>query len=348
MNRISGKRKLLFVILEMCLIVLITGILTEAAFRVYNVMNPSFIFPSQSYNRFRGKPFSHDYSSFRLNSKGFKDIEFSPEKKPDTLRIIAIGDSFTFGVVPYEYTYLTLLEDRLNSGDKDFEVINMGIPSIGAKDYLSVLVHEGITLNPDIAVINFFIGNDFTTSRKVSSSYVLSFFRYILKIVPNYEGKIIHGDITYDDNEKSFSDETFVEIEAERSFIYLKEDRDIIKQITGAIFYLKKIQEICDQKKIRLLVVLIPDEIQLNTGLQNKVADYLNTDSASFDFTRPNALLARELSGNHIAFVDLLSHFRNMSDREGLRLYKPNNTHWNIAGNELASEILHQAILDLR
>jgi len=35
----------------------------------------------------------HDYSDFKLNSRGFKDKEFA-EKKKELYRIIGIGDSF--------------------------------------------------------------------------------------------------------------------------------------------------------------------------------------------------------------------------------------------------------------
>jgi hypothetical protein len=73
----------------------------------------SSIFYDNSYNRFRGKPFVDDYD-FRLNSKGFKDVERKKEKAPNVYRILGLGDSFAFGVVPHQFNFLTLLEKQLS------------------------------------------------------------------------------------------------------------------------------------------------------------------------------------------------------------------------------------------
>ena len=101
----------------------------------------------KSYNRFRGKPFAPDWN-FHLNSRGFNDVEFSTHKAPGTIRILGIGDSFAFGVVPYEYNYLTLVEQYLKQSGHNIELINMGIPSTGPREYLSLLVNEGLYSNP--------------------------------------------------------------------------------------------------------------------------------------------------------------------------------------------------------
>ena len=102
-------------------------LLGEVMLRIYQYVNPVFVFPDHSYNRFRGKPHADDYG-FKLNSHGFKDVEFQPTKEPGQLRILGIGDSFVFGHVPYQHNFLTLLEDRLKVQGRPVEVINMGIP----------------------------------------------------------------------------------------------------------------------------------------------------------------------------------------------------------------------------
>ena len=94
---------------DVLIIVLITVALGELGLRIYNSIDPLPIFYSESYNRFRGKPFAPNWN-FHLNSRGFNDVEFSTHKTPGTTRILGIGDSFAFGVVPYEYNYLTLVE----------------------------------------------------------------------------------------------------------------------------------------------------------------------------------------------------------------------------------------------
>ena len=88
------------------LILLITLGLTEVLFRTYNFFQPSFLFHDSSYNRFRGQPLAPEYD-FRLNSQGFKDVEFQIDKDPEVTRILGLGDSFAYGVVPYEYKHTT-------------------------------------------------------------------------------------------------------------------------------------------------------------------------------------------------------------------------------------------------
>ena len=70
-----------------------TFVLLEVSFRLYHYTNPVFVFPDNSDNRFRGKPFAPDFD-FNLNSLGFKDLEFNRERTPGSIRIAAIGDSF--------------------------------------------------------------------------------------------------------------------------------------------------------------------------------------------------------------------------------------------------------------
>ena len=181
-----GKLKTVWrVVRQTLLVLLITFVLAEIAFRFYNYIHPSFIFYDSSYNRFRGKPNSPDYD-FHLNSKGFKDIEFTIQKAEDTYRIVALGDSFAFSVVPYRHAYLTLLEEILNQGGKRTEVINMGIPGNGPKDYLALLESEGLELKPDMVLVSFCIGNDFIEEKEERKlyqySYVASFIDYLIRI----------------------------------------------------------------------------------------------------------------------------------------------------------------------
>jgi hypothetical protein len=77
---------------------MLTFALMEGSLRLYHY-SPVFIFPDNSENRFRGKPFVSNFG-FTLNSRGFHDTEFQPEKLPGSIRIVTIGDSFVFGVVP--------------------------------------------------------------------------------------------------------------------------------------------------------------------------------------------------------------------------------------------------------
>jgi hypothetical protein len=156
----TARKGILRVGRDVLIIALITVALGEVSLRIYNSVDPLPIFYSGNPDRFRGKPFAPIWN-FHLNSRGFRDVEFSARKNPGIIRTLGIGDSFAFGVVPYEYNYLTLVEQYLKQSGHNVELINMGIPSIGPKEYLSLLINEGFVLEPDRVLLSFSISSDF-------------------------------------------------------------------------------------------------------------------------------------------------------------------------------------------
>ena len=222
------------IVIQTGIIIIISFFMVEITLRVSHYFNPTFIFYTNSYNRYRGIPYAPDFN-FKLNSLGFKDKEFS-EKKENIYRIIGIGDSFTFGVVPYEYNYLTLLGSDLQRAGYDIEVLNMGICAMGPKEYLSLFVSEGLKLKPDMLLLSFFVGNDFidclNSGRKWHSySHATSFLYYLITIWHNYEGIVVHGKGDYCDDCPTFDKNTHLEVEGERSFI-LHRGKQFICKIT--------------------------------------------------------------------------------------------------------------------
>jgi hypothetical protein len=329
------------------LIALITFVLTEITFRVYKRFNPTFIFYGRSYNRFRAKPGALRYG-FHLNSRGFHDVERKPQKEPNAYRIVALGDSFAFGSVPYQHSYLTLLEQHLNRSGLRAEVINMGISGTGPRDYLALFANEGLQFQPDMVLVSFFIGNDFeiTMGGKRGKLYeysdVVALIRYVIVLTPKYEGKVMHPPANYDDTEHTFTDEAYLRLETERSWIYMKR-APLMKAFGDKAFadgvgYLVRIKELCDRSKIALKVVIIPDELQVDLTLQAKVLKALNVSATELDFTWPNKFLQEQLQAYRIDYLDLIDEF--CSTTLQTNLYKPNDSHWNLAGNKLAADLL--------
>lgn len=346
-------KKILSILGQTVIISAITFALTEATFRIYHRINPSFMFYDTTYNRWRGKPHAEDYD-FRLNSQGFKDVEFSQQKSKDTYRIIGIGDSFAYGVVPYQYNYLTLIEEQINrNNQKKVELLNMGLIGIGPKDYLSLLVNEGLGFNPDMVLLSFYIGNDFvdnTISRKERKmlsdrdSYVITFFKTLIEINSKYEGHIHFGaDAKYVDDEITFPEDFYLNLVKDKSLIFVRDPAEpeyFQRDFNEVLGDLLKIKEICDYRNIKLVIVLIPDELQVNPEVQRKVAGAFNVDLEVYDFRLPNQLLAEEFEKNNIYYIDVLDDF--VAAHSDTLLYKPNDTHWNIAGNKLAAEVIEK------
>jgi hypothetical protein len=96
------------------------------------------------------------------NALGLNDVEFTTPKPPGRFRILALGDSFTFGLVPYPHNVMTLLEARLRADcpGMDLDLLNFGIGGAGVRDYQTIVMLGLETYAPDLVLINFYAGND--------------------------------------------------------------------------------------------------------------------------------------------------------------------------------------------
>jgi hypothetical protein len=98
--------------------------------------------------------------------------------------------------------------------------MSLGIPSIGPREYLPLLVNEGFGLEPDNVLLSFFIGNDFgeeSRRRKyLDYSYVASLITYVLERWTIFERPIGIAFGTYDDNASTFTDDAYLRLELTR------------------------------------------------------------------------------------------------------------------------------------
>ncbi|MGH7859744.1 MAG: alginate O-acetyltransferase AlgX-related protein, partial [Candidatus Binatia bacterium] len=141
----------------------------------------------------------------------------------------------------------------------------------------------------------------------------------------------------------SLSGRRFLELEAGFAPMFTKREPTIVARVGWASRALRRMAAICAGRDARLVVVLVPDEIQVSSDLQARVLERLAPLSREdFDFSRPNRLLRAELARYGIATIDLLDPFLEGASRK--TLYKPNDGHWNIGGNRLAAKRLAGAL----
>ena len=92
-----------------------------------------------------------------LNSEGFRDVEFTPRGDGDTLRVICVGDSWTFGSnVGRDESYPVQLREALSRvyPRKKVEVLNLGM--LGYSSFHGVkLLPRILGLRPDVVIVGF-------------------------------------------------------------------------------------------------------------------------------------------------------------------------------------------------
>jgi hypothetical protein len=91
------------------------------------------------------------------NQLGFRDTDHPLEKPPDTLRIVALGDSFTYGAgADFADTYAVQVTQRLNARPgthRRVEMINLGLPRHFPALELRTLERYGLAFKPDIVLV---------------------------------------------------------------------------------------------------------------------------------------------------------------------------------------------------
>ena len=102
--------------------------------------------------------------------------------------------------------------------------------------------------------------------------------------------------------------------------------------------------EICEKKGIKFVVVILPDEFQVNKRLQADIRSKYHPDmeDGRWKIDQPNRMLTGRLTSLGIDTLDLYPYFVQEATRQNL--YKPRDTHWNKAGNQLAADILQDYI----
>lgn len=99
---------------------------------------------------------------FVLDEHSLPTASYPDEKVPGTSRVLAVGDSFTFDRFPMSRHWTTLVtRDLEERAGVPVEVIRFGVPGAGPQLELRLFEIEGARLAPDVVVLGFFVGNDF-------------------------------------------------------------------------------------------------------------------------------------------------------------------------------------------
>lgn len=96
---------------------------------------------------------------YAINSDTINSLkDFSETKSEGTIRIVTLGDSYTYGLfVNTEENYSSLLERMLNesnicSSPRNFEVINLGVPGYDTQYSYQRFIKRGLKYNPDLVI----------------------------------------------------------------------------------------------------------------------------------------------------------------------------------------------------
>jgi len=292
------------------------------------------------------------------NSFGYRDEEFPSSKPNDEVRILALGDSVTYGgYVLSSKTFTEQLEDRLSSQfpSHSFQVINTGVPGNGPmQEYYDL--QEGLDFDPDAVILQFTL-NDVTEpyiflKRLGGSGWSYHGIRDI-PAIDFYLGqhsslyclaKNWYAEMTY----RGKDSDTLKE-RAKKQEIYQKEklitrhDHEKIREAWKEYFHwLTKIADTCRNKQLPLIILISPFEFQFNLSPEQ-------------DYPQKNIIHFCE-AGN-LSYLDLIDVLRSDFESQGLSYSNRTGTeefwdrffydhdHLSMLGHKFVAELLFPLVV---
>lgn len=270
--------------------------------------------------------------------------EVQEEKPAGTVRILGLADSFGVagGADNYHYLVEALLKPR---GD----IVNLSVEASQLPDELRLLEERGARYRPDVVLHGFFVGNDFDVApggfkafRGIRLEEPAGARRFrphdflLLEWIRKYSRAARAGGRR---DAGTFSHADFLSIESRRlnriSRISPSRPEPAWQETLSAIDAIRKATSDLGAKYV---MVIHPDQFQVETGLRQEVLSRYNLNPANYDFELPQQFLVEDCERDGVRCLDLLGEFRRHGAGGGL--YLTRDTHYNSRGNQLAARLI--------
>ena len=326
--------------------------------KVYILTDYSIFLPKPNYEYTIAR--AEYKSNIKFNSKGLRDYEIEYSKLNGTKRIALLGDSFIVGYeLPLNKTISKVLEKKLNENNKNakYEAINMGLRGFGTTGEAVFLEKDGIKYNPDIVVLNLFVGNDITKidfgvsgsipkevfennddleniSLPVTKIQKLKHFifrnyftySYVNKLMNDIKNKGIDAGY-YNDIAETINKEWTANTE---------------EKLEKAEVILRHLKRYTEKKGIKLLVVLVPAREQVDERKLSELVEKFGFGKSQMDIQKAQRILLQFGKESNIPMLDLLLEFRKRNMNNSF--YFETDGHWNEKGNQLAAQLIFEEL----
>ncbi len=287
-------------------------------------------------------------------------------KKKDVFRILDLGDSFSIFLKDKGQNYNDFLQQQfVGSGKSEVEIVNAGMEGMGPGYYWYALNKYGDLFKPDLVLVGFFVGNDFEEAdfaviignyisepkdfiKRYSRYYQFSRLR-LYRLLKNKYTRYREAQLKKQEAKRhtsqqvgNFSEETYLEVERSRSWIFDKNKWELLHQEWRKCSELiLKMKDWCDRRKIKLVIAILPDQFQVDQALREAVlAKYGHIAENNLDLSYPDSLIVNFCRTHNINCLDMLEQFQEQGKTRPL--YSLRDSHWNAAGNRLAADLIFE------
>lgn len=304
-------------------------------------------------------PYNGTLVPFHTNSRGLRDREYPIRKAHGTTRIVALGDSYTWGYrVRDEEVYPEVLESLL----ENVEVINLGVTAYATEQELLYLKREGLQYHPDIVLLAFCL-NDFDEADG--------------KVLRRGLGTPTESNPVLEKKTEPGPSGSFLKVKQwinERSALYgwirdrINTNRRLVKFLVKiglkgplagiegldvsllpalkpapeflsplielAKSHLLELRDVLAAEGIRFIVVLVPSPQSVDVELFGQSIAFTRFESQDFDLDQPYLLMEDFARSNHIELINPLESFRR-SHRSPASLYLVRDMHFSPKGHQV-------------
>jgi lysophospholipase L1-like esterase len=253
------------------------------------------------------------------NSYGMRGPEPVLDQSGALYRIVALGDSFTFGFgVSGEDTYPSVLARLLNARpdlNHRFDVLNLGVAGYCSRDEALLFKHKGLQWNPRLLIIGYVLNDPEIDPMQPLQAYFQTpvWWQYF-----NLGRLVAHATFASDVQRLGHGDYHF--------YLHAEHQRKWQSVLTA----FQDIAEMTAPRHVQVLVVIFP-EIPLNRP---------NFSWAQYQYQPIHRQVADAATRNGFAVLDLLEPFAQYPPQE--LILSIQDTHPNKRADELAA----QAIFD--
>jgi hypothetical protein len=308
-------------------------------------------------------------TTFRTNSRGLRDKEYTLEKSAGVKRIVVIGDSHTWG---YGVNNDEIYTERLESLLPNTEVINLGVTGFNNFKEINYFKREGTKYDPDMLILGFTL-NDMlenlsslerqnlsskpesqgpmeSKSEKASESFFLSVKRFLgthsvlyLLVIERINTNKSLVKVLVKVGLKDSLDGWEV-LDTNLAPALVEYPQRLTAAWTETKAKLSELKKLAIFAGVELVVAVIPSRQTINNvAFQHSIA-YTEFDETDFDLDKPYELLKAYALAENIRLVNPVAAFRQAHNM-GEVLYLKRDVHMTPAGHDLLAREIGKYLL---
>ncbi len=319
----------------------------------------------------------------RINSFGMRGPEPRPSSEV-SLRVLCLGDSMTYGPgVREEQTFSAVLGEQARAGRPGVEVLNAGTPSYGTVRELAWLEDFGPRLEPDVVVLGVCLANDVTDAIRLHERVVidgrlwradkapatdraarwrsrlnnLHLWRLLRRATgragdgaaqgvaqsaPTRGGSGLRATAAQAEAARRFR-----ALQAVRLWMYARpdfEEPSIREAYAAQRAALEGVRAWCVERSARLIVVLLPDVLQVDLELFETVLKEADLLREQGDLDRPRNHVLDWASEQGVEVLDMTEPLRDTLENDATP-FQFRDIHLSAEGNRLVGAALAERLL---